>query len=370
VLGAGIDSVVDKLTGSGSLGGLIYDLVNGTEDWTASTNLANTALATGASQMDESARKAALYAEEIARLEAEYGRIADGALAFYSSVDEALEAATDGQRVFFNETIGLWVTAAAGPEGYADAIEGVGQSAQTLDDTLADFYRSQGLEWDSSTGQVKAFGESFGEAAGSVESLDSAIESAATTTRAYGSETGGTLSVIGSQFAEAGDAAKAAFEQTDAYFLKLMELASNEKIALIEAHVAINVAEIEADTRRVEAAFESINNAITESYSSLDTLYGMFLGADSYFDQHTIESWIKEEQARLDAQLEMQRQLIEAEISLIYARTDALDRGDGLIQIDGAGLQPHLEAFMWEILRAIQVRVNEDGLDMLLGVET
>jgi len=35
--------------------------------------------------------------------------------------------------------------------------------------------------------------------------------------------------------------------------------------------------------------------------------------------------------------------------------------------VDGAGLQPHLEAFMWEILRTIQVRVNQDGLEMLLG---
>jgi len=32
-----------------------------------------------------------------------------------------------------------------------------------------------------------------------------------------------------------------------------------------------------------------------------------------------------------------------------------------------AGLQPHLEAFMWEVLRTIQTRVNEDGLKLLLG---
>ena len=34
---------------------------------------------------------------------------------------------------------------------------------------------------------------------------------------------------------------------------------------------------------------------------------------------------------------------------------------------NGDGLQPHLEAFMWEILEAIQVRVNADGYEMLLG---
>ena len=41
--------------------------------------------------------------------------------------------------------------------------------------------------------------------------------------------------------------------------------------------------------------------------------------------------------------------------------------GTVTVTITGDGLAPHLEAFMWEVLRAVQVRVNEDGLDMLLG---
>ncbi len=36
-----------------------------------------------------------------------------------------------------------------------------------------------------------------------------------------------------------------------------------------------------------------------------------------------------------------------------------MQAGDALIQVDGAGLQPHLEAFMWE---------NQQGLGLLLGV--
>ena len=57
-----------------------------------------------------------------------------------------------------------------------------------------------------------------------------------------------------------------------------------------------------------------------------------------------------------------------AQIEMMKAQTAALTNGDGMIKIDGAGLQPHLEAFMWEILKAVQVRVNADGLKMLLGV--
>ena len=61
-------------------------------------------------------------------------------------------------------------------------------------------------------------------------------------------------------------------------------------------------------------------------------------------------------------------QLPEAQIEAIRAQTDSLIKGDALIKVDGAGLEPHLEAFMWEILKSIQVRVNDQGLALLLGV--
>jgi len=56
------------------------------------------------------------------------------------------------------------------------------------------------------------------------------------------------------------------------------------------------------------------------------------------------------------------------EIAIADARAAALRRGDAMIRIDGDGLQPHLEAFMFEILESIQVRVNQEGQELLLGV--
>jgi hypothetical protein len=60
--------------------------------------------------------------------------------------------------------------------------------------------------------------------------------------------------------------------------------------------------------------------------------------------------------------------LTDAQIEMMQAQTDALVNGDSLIKIDGSGLAPHLEAFMWEVLKAVQVKVNRDGLKLLLGV--
>ena len=74
------------------------------------------------------------------------------------------------------------------------------------------------------------------------------------------------------------------------------------------------------------------------------------------------------ENKRRDDALVLQKKLTEAQIENMKAQTASLMKGDALIKIEGAGLKPHLEAFMWEILRAIQVRVNKDGLKMLTGL--
>jgi hypothetical protein len=74
------------------------------------------------------------------------------------------------------------------------------------------------------------------------------------------------------------------------------------------------------------------------------------------------------ESHRRDEALLLQKDLTYAEIENIKARTVAMQRGDAMIQIDGAGLQPHLEAFMFEILAAIQVKANAEGQKFLMGI--
>ncbi|NJM10472.1 MAG: hypothetical protein HC883_06410 [Bdellovibrionaceae bacterium] len=89
--------------------------------------------------------------------------------------------------------------------------------------------------------------------------------------------------------------------------------------------------------------------------------------ADTFTKLEIIEQ-IEAENKRRDAALELQKQLTEAEIENIRAKTRALDRGDSIIKIDGSGLAPQLEAFMWEVLKAIEVRANATYADYLLGL--
>ncbi len=163
---------------------------------------------------------------------------------------------------------------------------------------------------------------------------------------------------------------KRAQEKAEAFRLEMEKLASNERIKLIEAKVTLDVANLQEQTKRVQALFGSIDNTINSTGDLLKSLFSQLsnFGTLDPGTRDLIRDQIESENRRRDAALEIQKKISEAQIDYLRAQTKALDRGDALIKVDGAGLQPHLEAFMWEILRSIQVRVNQDGLKLLLGV--
>jgi tape measure domain-containing protein len=158
-------------------------------------------------------------------------------------------------------------------------------------------------------------------------------------------------------------------EAAEKYQLELEKLAANERIKLIEARVQLNVAQIEADTKRIEAAFDSINSVVGDTNELIGNLFGILADPNLEWAQiRAIEDQIAKENLIKQGQLELQRKLIEAQIMKLNAETANIIKGDALIKIDGAGLQPHLEGFMWEILRTIQMRANRDGRALLLGL--
>jgi tape measure domain-containing protein len=159
-------------------------------------------------------------------------------------------------------------------------------------------------------------------------------------------------------------------EAAQKYALELEKIASNERIKALEFRANINVAQIQADAQKVIAAFESINTSISSTGDVLGELFGLFnnLGSLDSSARNALFAQIDKENAAREKAFELQKALTEAQIENIRAQTRQMESGDALIKIDGAGLQPHLEAFMWEILKTIQTRVNRDGLQLLLGV--
>jgi hypothetical protein len=152
--------------------------------------------------------------------------------------------------------------------------------------------------------------------------------------------------------------------------LEFEKIASNERIKKIEMVIDFKTAQVEADTKRIQAAFESTSKSVE---STGQTIVGL-ANALSKMDGVSVGS--KFIQEALKREQDMQAGLIQSTIDynkvqtdLVKLKLEAMRRGDALIKIDGAGLQPHLEAFMFEILHAIQIRVSGEGGDLLLGYD-
>jgi len=152
------------------------------------------------------------------------------------------------------------------------------------------------------------------------------------------------------------------------YQIKMEEIASNERIKNIEAVVSIRTAQLETDAERVKSTFESINTTIESTGNLLGDLFGSLTSADTY-DKLDIKDQIDLENKRRQEALDLQKQLTEAEIERINAQTQAYSRDGALVTIQGDGLQPELEAFMWKILETIQIRANASFTEYLLGVQ-
>jgi len=152
------------------------------------------------------------------------------------------------------------------------------------------------------------------------------------------------------------------------YKVAMEEIASNERIKNIEFAVELKTAQLETDMERVKAAFASIDSTIQSTGDLLGSLFGNFTDTGDRWKQLEIQEQIDLENKRRQEALDLQKKLAEAEIDRIEAQTEALSRGDPMITIQGDGLEPELEAFMWKILSKIRVRANAEFSDYLLGL--
>jgi len=259
---------------------------------------------------------------------------------------------TEDQRKEFNLYAAQLVENSKNTEEFAGSQRGVANAVESLND------------------QISTSGGALGEVSRTTKQL---AENNQSLQIGYDETTGkinsfsGTIVKSNKSLDDAAKKTEKVVEETEAYRLKLLELNSNEKIKLIEAKVSLDIAEVEAGAKRVEA----IAKTLSDNFASTGDLIGkLFGGIDeaSRGTQLDIAAQIKKENELRKQAANDVSDLTNAQIDQIREKTRAISRGDALIKVDGAGLQPHLEAFMFEILREIQVRVNADGEEMLLGL--
>jgi TP901 family phage tail tape measure protein len=175
------------------------------------------------------------------------------------------------------------------------------------------------------------------------------------------------------------EASKALFEQTQQtlnFQLALEKIYSDERIKSMELEFSLNIEEVKQNAETARAIIETIGETVNSTGETLTGLAELLTGFSSTSSSgyREIMEIIQNEETRRDEAIKMQQEITRAQVeqmdaqtALLRQRADAYARGDAAITINGEGLQPHLEAFMWEILETIQTRVNAEGHAMLLG---
>lgn len=137
----------------------------------------------------------------------------------------------------------------------------------------------------------------------------------------------------------------------------------------IEWSSKLEIAQLEEDTKRIQAAFESINTGIESTGSVISDLLGLLGKVDSSpnLSPSRIERMIEREYELRQQEFDLQERLTNAQIASMSARTQALLNGDGLIKIQTDGLTPSLEMVLTEIVKKLQLKVSQAGGDMLIG---
>jgi hypothetical protein len=157
-------------------------------------------------------------------------------------------------------------------------------------------------------------------------------------------------------------------KQADTFQIAMTKL-SNEKYEVeVRAVVDLKVAEIEGDTQRITAAYESISEVVKALAPEVTNLWGVFSQSTSSWDKSEIAEAAKRMEYRLDAELQSQLKLNQAQIDKMHAQTNRLTSGQPLISIDAGSLAPELEMVFDKILKYTQVKATEQGLSLLMGL--
>jgi len=336
VAGFSIGKAFTEITGldevSRRFGGWLYEAINGTEEF-------------GDAAVDAAAKSRELTSAT-----------ADASVATEQNADATNKAAKE--RNYLKEVQQSAIDTAKADEEQAKKNKAASQALATDLKGLVPIY-------DDLTGKIIGFDSSGREAYLATKQLDKAIKDADGNIVGYGKSTDKAKTATDKLAESQAKAEKEAKELQ----LKLLEIASDERVRKFEIAYDFNIAQVEAEATKVEAAFNSINTTLETSADLVGTLFSAMDSSRWETDKMDIKQQIERELELRERAADLQARLTEEQIRNLRLRNQKMAEGGALIEVDGTGLQPHLEAFMFELLEAIQVRVNQDGYEYLLGAQ-
>lgn len=296
-----------------------------------------------------------------------------------TSIQELDEALATGN-ILFDEATGKYSSAASGIRNYdKEVVDAVGDTDSWADSIagVTGVLRDMGIAVDGSVLGITDLGTEqeklnalIAEADSQGLSYRAGLKDGVATIETWGDankEAEQTLAKVTEEVDKLTDREKLLITNSLEVEKTLLQLASNEKIKAMEFTAQINVAQIEADAQRVEAAFLAASDIIASFTNESVGILGL-LGDESIsaFDKLAITDAIKQNQKRQDKALDNATKLNDAQVEYMRARTEALIKGEAKIVINADGLQPALEEVLRSLVEFIQIEANEEGLELLL----
>ena len=148
---------------------------------------------------------------------------------------------------------------------------------------------------------------------------------------------------------------------------KRIEAATQTTSLAIKSAAEVSLAGIKASAEKVKQVLDTVGKVVGSTENSLSKLFGELANTEDPFKLADLRYAIREETEMRRKAVDDAHRLTKVEIALGEKKLEQLKAGGGLITVQADGLEPELEAFMWKIVKKLQVRVAEDQAEFLLG---
>jgi TP901 family phage tail tape measure protein len=304
-----------------------------------------------------------------------------------TSMDELNRAVDDG-RLVFNEATNAYEAAGSGVRDYDAEVEAAAQGGSSFADAVNAVAASMGVANDSAKATANSFrtleeaqrfaAEEMADSNnvtisyrngiysvvdGLVAASDSSSELGDATKKAAAAATEGSK-----EWKTVQDVLLASQKQADEFSIKLGEL-SNKKYEIdVKAIVDLKTAELEANTQRIQAAFQATSDVVASLAKGVTDLWALFSDKAGFEGGDELAAAAFRMEDRLDRELELKREMTDAVVEKLRAESFRLNSGEPLISIDARELAPELELVFDKILKYTQVKATQQGLSLLVGL--
>lgn len=174
---------------------------------------------------------------------------------------------------------------------------------------------------------------------------------------------------ISQKFQESAKSAEDAVTKSEEYRLKMEQIASDERIAVIKGTFELNIAKLQADAEVAVSIIEGLSTTITSTGELLGNLFGLLADEDlSFSSMFDIQRQIDLENRIRQQAADDQHELAQAQVATYQAQIDSLRSGTPLFNVNADGVEPELRQLLFKLLQLIQIEASGSYGNFLLAV--